>query len=183
MNKAIFLDRDGVINKIRYHHEIGIYSAKNLEEFVVLPKVKEAIAILKSLGYKIIVITNQPGIAFGYIKKEDMEEINTYMKEELGVDAVYVCPHHPDHSGECECRKPKLGLFKKAAEENDIDFSESINIGDNVTDMLAGKRCKNNYLIGPKRLDIETIFEEYNIMPDKIFKSLYDAAKYIELNS
>jgi D-glycero-D-manno-heptose 1,7-bisphosphate phosphatase len=178
MKKAIFLDRDGVINKICYHHDLGIYSAKNLEEFKVIDKVKEAIIKLKKFGFKIIVITNQPGFEFGYLKEEDIEKINDYMKKELLVDAIYMCRHSPEAM--CKCRKPKQGMFLQAAKENDIDFKKSYNIGDNISDMIAGKKCRKNIFIGNKRADLLSLFGENKITPDELVPNLFEAAKKIE---
>src|SRR3989338_10058096 len=79
MSKAVFLDRDGVINKICYHHDIGVYSAKNLQEFEVLPEVKEAIKLLKELDFLIVVISNQPGVAMSYITEKNLAEIDHFM--------------------------------------------------------------------------------------------------------
>lgn len=151
MNKAVFLDRDGVINEVCYDDDRGIYSATTLDECRFLPKVKEAITLLKKNGYLVIVVSNQPGVAFGYLKKEVVHQIDLKMKGELHVDGTYYCFHHPKITGDCECRKPKSGLLKQAAEEFNIDLKESYMVGDNLSDIKAGEVCKKTFLIGNLR--------------------------------
>ncbi len=183
MNKAVILDRDGVINEVCYDDERGIYSPTSLEEYRFLPKVKEAIAILKKNGYLVIVVSNQPGIAFGYLKKEVVHQIDLKMKAELHVDGTYHCFHHPKITGDCECRKPKSGLLKQAANELNIDLKESYMVGDNLSDIKAGEVCKKTFLIGNQRCDLCNLFEKTKIRPDFIVEDLYSAIqKIIELD-
>lgn len=149
--KAVFLDRDGTINKY-----VGFLMKP--EEFELLPEVAEAIKLINSSGYLAIVVTNQPVIARGDVTWAGMEEIHNKMETELGkngayVDAIYFCPHHP-HKGfegeveelkiDCDCRKPKPGMLLKAAEDYNIDLSQSYMIGDTDSDVEAGKaaECK-----------------------------------------
>lgn len=179
MNKAVFLDRDGVINEVMYHDEKGIYSAMNVEEFNILPGVKEALEKLKSLGFKLIVVTNQPGVAYGYLKQKDLESMNKKMID-LGVDGVYVCPHHPRYSGECECRKPKPGLINDASKENEINIEESYLIGDNISDIKINLPFKAKIFIGSVRCDLCKKFDEENAKPDYIAKNLLDAVEIIK---
>ena len=180
MNKAIFLDRDGVINKVCYHDEKGVYSARSLKEFEILPDVKESIKKLKENGFLVIVISNQPGVAFDYIKKEDVAKIDEFMKKELSVDAVYNCFHHPEFTGECDCRKPKGGMIKKAVKEFDIDLNESFMIGDNLMDIKAGENCKKTFLIVRKKsVDLLNLIEDTSIHPTHIVKSLEEAVNAI----
>jgi D-glycero-D-manno-heptose 1,7-bisphosphate phosphatase len=179
MKKAVFLDRDGVINEICYHHDIGVYSARDISEFKVMKGAKEAIKAFHELGYMVVVVSNQPEVDFGYIREEDLEEIDEYMRTELGVDAVYNCTKHPHHSGDSPCRKPKDGMLLKAAEEHGIDLSASYMIGDNLTDIAAGKRCKETILIGPQRVEIYTIMEKNGIHPDHFVRNITEAADII----
>lgn len=149
--KAIFLDRDGTINvEKKYLYKV--------EDFEFIPGVIEALKLFQSLGYILIVITNQSGIARGYYDIQEYYTINDWMIKELkknGVDIkkTYFCPHHPnaciaEYRMKCECRKPKLGLFKKAIEEFDIDLNVSFAIGDKIRDcaICAKTNCKG-YLI------------------------------------
>ena len=154
--KAIFLDRDGVINK-----HIGFL--RKSEEFELIPGVIEGIKAVNKSGYLAIVVTNQPVIARGECTFEELQKIHDKMETELGkegafVDATYVCPHHKDKGFEgerldykfdCECRKPKPGLLLQAARDFNIDLSQSYMIGDNVTDVESGKNagCKESIVI------------------------------------
>ena len=143
--KAIFLDRDGTINKY-----VGFLSTT--EEFELLPEVAEAIKLINKSGYLAIVITNQPVIARGEVTVPQLEEIHKKLETELGysgayIDALYYCPHHP-HKGyegevvelkiDCDCRKPKPGLIFRAAEDYNIDLESSYMIGDSDSDAIAG---------------------------------------------
>lgn len=143
--KAVFLDRDGTIN--RY---VGFL--RNIDDFELLPGVAEAIRFINSSGYLAIVVTNQPVIARGEVTFEQIQEIHNKMETLLGeegayLDAIYFCPHHP-HKGyegevmelkiECECRKPKPGMLMEAAEAFNIDLSQSWMIGDGENDVKAG---------------------------------------------
>ena len=154
--KAIFLDRDGTINKY-----VGFLRSTN--EFELLPGVAEAIKVINKSGYLAIVVTNQPVIARGECTWEKLQRIHDKMETELGkegafLDAIYVCPHHPDKGFEgerpeykldCDCRKPKAGLFLQAARDFNIDLSQSIMIGDSDKDFEAGENagCKYSVLI------------------------------------
>ena len=149
--KAIFLDRDGTINKY-----VGFLRKE--EEFDLLPGVAEAVKKINQSGYLAIVVTNQPVIARGEVTFEGLETIHNKMETLLGkegayLDAIYFCPHHP-HSGyegevkelkiDCDCRKPKPGMLLKAAEDLNIDLSQSYMVGDGENDIKAGKAagCK-----------------------------------------
>lgn len=143
MHKAVFLDRDGTINVEKNY----IYQ---IEDFQFLPGVIEGLRILQSLGYELIIITNQSGIGRGYYTETDYQKLNRWMIEELErydihIKNSYYCPHLPDakiekYRIECNCRKPRLGMFHKAIEENDIDVNQSIAIGDKERDLEI---CKN----------------------------------------
>lgn len=143
--KAIFLDRDGTLNKY-----VGFL--RNIDQFELIPGTEEAIRKINESGYLAIVVTNQPVIARGEVSLEELEEIHNKLETLLGlkgayVDAIYYCPHHP-HKGykgerpeykiECECRKPKPGMLLKAAEDFNIDLSRSWIVGDGKNDILAG---------------------------------------------
>lgn len=149
--KAIFLDRDGTINKY-----VGYL--RTPEQFELLEGVGEAIRKINLFGYLAIVVTNQPVIARGEVTADGLQQIHNKMETMLGkegayLDGVYYCPHHPDKgfAGEveelkivCECRKPKAGLLLQAAKDFNIDLSQSWMIGDSENDVLAGKNagCK-----------------------------------------
>lgn len=149
--KAIFLDRDGTINKY-----VGFL--RNIDEFELIPGVAEAIRKINASGYLAIVVTNQPVIARGEVTVPELQLIHNKMETLLGaegayMDAIYYCPHHP-HKGyegeipelkiDCDCRKPKPGMLLKAAKDFNIDLSNSRMIGDGENDIKAGKAagCK-----------------------------------------
>jgi D-glycero-D-manno-heptose 1,7-bisphosphate phosphatase len=139
MVQTVFLDRDGVINRKLPE---GDYVTR-WEEFEFLPDAASGLRLLKEAGLRLIVITNQRGIALGRLTEADLEEIHQRMRAELvqcGVrlDAIYHCPHD---RGQCDCRKPAVGLFLKARHDfPDIDFAQSVMVGDSVTDLEAGNR-------------------------------------------
>lgn len=144
--KAVFLDRDGTINKY-----VGFLT--KTEQLELIPGAAEAIKLINKSGYLAIVVTNQPVIARGDCSWDELNIIHDKMETELGkagayVDAIYVCPHHPDkgyegerveYKKECGCRKPKPGLILEAARDYNINLAESIMIGDSERDVIAGK--------------------------------------------
>ena len=143
--KAIFLDRDGTINKIN-----GFITKP--EQFELIPGAAEAIKQINHSNYLVIVITNQPVIARGDCSFDELQMIHNKMETDLGqngafIDGLYFCPHHPDkgfigerveYKCDCDCRKPKIGLLMQAAKDFNIDISQSIMIGDAESDMMAG---------------------------------------------
>ncbi len=135
-NKAIFLDRDGVINKKRNDY------VKSIKELEIFPDSGKLILKLKKMGYLVIVITNQSAINRGIITNEELEKIHLQIKKQCNIDRFYFCPHRPDEN--CNCRKPKPGLLINAINEFSIDTSNSWMIGDCLTDVQAGKKvgCK-----------------------------------------
>jgi D-glycero-D-manno-heptose 1,7-bisphosphate phosphatase len=149
LNRAVFLDRDGVITR-----EPPVYAHKP-EQLNILPSAAAAIRLLKENGYKVIVVSNQAGIAKGYYREEDTEIFNRLMREELAqtgayLDGIYYCPHHPEatvpeYKKKCACRKPEPGMLLKAAAEMDIALKQSFLVGDKMSDIEAGKRvgCYN----------------------------------------
>jgi D,D-heptose 1,7-bisphosphate phosphatase len=146
--KAIFLDRDGTINKF-----VGFLTKP--EEFELIPGVAEAIGQINRSGYLVIVVSNQPVIARGDCTFEELQTIHNKMETELGkegdfIDAIYFCPHHPDkgfvgerpeYKIDCDCRKPKPGMLLQAAKDWNIDLSESYMIGDSERDVEAGRNA------------------------------------------
>ena len=139
MNKAVFLDRDGIINM-----EIGDY-VYNVDDFVLNETIADAIKLLKESGYLVIVVTNQGGISKGIFSMADFDVVNGYMLSELEkegavVDEVYFCPHHPDVT-KCLCRKPEPLMIEKAIARFYIDRENSYMIGDAPRDVLAAERA------------------------------------------
>lgn len=141
MNKAVFLDRDGTINIDKGY----VY---RIEDFQFTEGAPEAIKLLNDSHYKVIVVTNQSGIARGYYSEEDVinlhNEINRLLENyEAHIDCFYYCPHHPNYGNKkyrssCLCRKPKTGLIDKAVKDFCVDIKKSWMIGDSESDLIAG---------------------------------------------
>ncbi|WP_421919696.1 D-glycero-alpha-D-manno-heptose-1,7-bisphosphate 7-phosphatase [Marinifilum sp.] len=148
MKRALFLDRDGVINKeYNYVHRI--------EDFDFIPGIFDFCKLFLERDYIIIIITNQAGIARKYYSVNDFNSLTNWMLGEFGregvnIAKVYHCPHHPDYTGDCKCRKPNPGMILEAKSEFDIDIENSILIGDKISDIEsginAGIRVNNCYL-------------------------------------
>ena len=171
MRKAVFLDRDGVINRA-FVREGKPHPPSCLHELEILPGVLEALNKLRYAKYLLIVVTNQPDVVRGAAKIEDIEKINKYLADQLPLDAFKICYH--DTNNNCTCRKPLPGLILEAAKEYEIDLTKSFMVGDRWSDVKAGQTagCK-------------TFFINYNYdekqpnMPDFIVKSLLEAKKII----
>jgi len=141
--KTIFLDRDGVIN-----HEVG-YLHK-IEDFRFINGVFEACLYFQSLGYEIVVVTNQSGINRGYYNESDFQKVNSWMLDQfkhqgINILDVFFCPHGPDDC--CDCRKPKPGMLFKAKEKHKIDMNRSWIIGDKEADVKAANAAGINQTI------------------------------------
>lgn len=138
IHKAIFLDRDGVINKLILR-EGKAQAPYTLEEFELLPGVEESLAKMRAADYLTIIVTNQPDVARGWVKKESVELINKRIKELLPINDIKICFH--TNSDLCLCRKPMPGMLLEAALEWKIDLSASYMIGDRYGDVAAGVKA------------------------------------------
>jgi D-glycero-D-manno-heptose 1,7-bisphosphate phosphatase len=139
MNKALFIDRDGVINVDKVH-------VFRKEDFEFTRGIFELCRKYCEKGYLIIVITNQAGIAKGLYTEDDFEKLTEWMTAQFNergiiISKVYHCPHHPDITGKCECRKPAPGMILQAIKEFDLDISECVLIGDKESDLQAGRNA------------------------------------------
>ena len=145
MNKAVFLDRDGVINRA-YVREGKPYPPAGLEEIKVLPGVPQALMALRRAGFLLIVVTNQPDVARGITSRKAVEEINEYLATNLAIDEFYTCFH--DTNDGCDCRKPEPGALLAATKKHSIDLSQSYMVGDRWRDVEAGRRagCKTIFI-------------------------------------
>ena len=156
MNRALFLDRDGVINvEINYLHKV--------DDFQFIEGIFKLCKKYQHRGYIIIVVTNQSGIARGYYSDEDFNSLTSWMikefaKEGIDIKKVYSCPHHPEISGACSCRKPEPGMFLDAQKEFDIDLKNSILVGDKESDIEAALSAgiKETYLFDENRVHGES---------------------------
>jgi D-glycero-D-manno-heptose 1,7-bisphosphate phosphatase len=171
MSRAVFLDRDGVLN-----NSIQIdgkpYPPKNLEELAILPGVLNALIKIKKYDLKTIVITNQPDIARGKTSVSAVEEINSYLMECLPLDAFYMCPH--DDSVFCNCRKPKPGLILTAAKDFGINLESSFVVGDRWRDIAAGQS------VGCKCFFVDYGYDDVRPLPPyQCVSSLWEAATEI----
>lgn len=163
--KAIFLDRDGVINynKDGYIHKI--------EDFEFIPETIKGLQKLSKSGYMLIVVTNQSGLGRGFYKEEDFFKLNNWMikklaKRDIKIDKIYHCCHHPANG--CECRKPKIGMFLQAVQDYGISLNDSWLIGDGEMDIEAGRSANIKTIkIGakmPRKLKIEPHFYSSNVL-------------------
>jgi rfaE bifunctional protein nucleotidyltransferase chain/domain len=180
LRKAVFLDRDGVINEDHgYVH--------NWSDFKFIPGAIEGLHRLYSAGYILIIVTNQSGIARGYYNENQYSELTNRMLEELlrhdiNISSVYHCPHHPEalitrYKSFCECRKPAAGMIFSAQRDFNIDLSGSILIGDKLSDILAARTAGvgRAYMVG---CDKDVYIENYQA-PDGCYINLLDCVKYI----
>jgi len=146
VHKAVFLDRDGTIAR-------DVPYCSRPEDFELLPGAAEGIKLLNEHGFKVVVVTNQSGIARGYFTERTLAEIHDKMITQLAehgarVDAIYYCPHHPDDN--CDCRKPKPKMVFQAARDLDIDLSQSYVVGDSEMDVELARQagCKVGIRVG-----------------------------------
>ncbi|MGQ0695333.1 MAG: lipopolysaccharide heptosyltransferase II [Nitrospiraceae bacterium] len=175
---TVFLDRDGTLNLDHGY-------IRSPDQFELLPGVSQALARLKQAGARLIVVTNQSGIARGLLSLGDLDRVHGKMRQLLhagsaSLDAIYVCPHHPDEG--CSCRKPETGLIEQAVREQQVDLSRSYVIGDHARDMQLAKR------IGSKSLLVTTGVEEARtrselsaggVEPNTVTESLSHAVDWI----
>jgi D-glycero-D-manno-heptose 1,7-bisphosphate phosphatase len=174
---AAFLDRDGTVTKsVAYY--ITKPSQVELEDGAA-----EAVRLLRAKGYRIVIITNQAGVAKGILSEKDLAGIHAVMRSRLAaqeahVDGIYYCPHHPEgfiesYTMDCDCRKPKPGLLVRAAEEMGLDLAASVMIGDTERDVVAGKAAGcETFLVKPTPHAQPTV-------ADHVVASLLEAARAI----
>jgi len=171
MVRCVFLDRDGVINA-NVERDGCAVAPTRLEDFRFLPGAHQAIRRLKSAGFKIIVITNQPDLATGRTDAATVEAMHAKIRDELEVDDIKICGHLD--ADDCHCRKPKPGMLLDAAAEWGIDLSKSYLVGDRWKDVEAGRAA-----------GCLTLFVDHGaaqdgpLRPDKIIGSLAEAAAFI----
>lgn len=192
MKRAIFLDRDGVINAMVYNKEHGfVDSPSNSGEFQLLSGTGEAVKLINEMGFLALVASNQPGVAKGKLTLKLLEAITKKMKDELStydahLDGIYYCLHHPDailpeYKINCSCRKPKPGLLIKACGEFEITPDTSYLIGDGLIDIQAGESigCKT-ILLGKLKCDLCRLMNEFQVKPDFIAPTLLEAVRLIQ---
>ena len=143
--KAVFLDRDGVINNAVIR-DGKPYPPSGLDEVTINEGVVSSLRALHDMGYLLVVVTNQPDVSRKRITRESVESINNFLKENLPLDEIKVCYH--DNHDQCDCRKPKPGQLLEAAKQYNIDLTNSFMVGDRWSDVEAGKRagCKTIFI-------------------------------------
>lgn len=169
-NRAVFIDRDGTMAR-------DVNYCRHPEDFELFPNTARAIKLLNEHGFKVIVITNQSGIARGYFTKEALAQIHEKMKAELAkigawVDGIFYCPHHPDDN--CDCRKPKPKLVLQAAKKHNIELERSFVVGDLELDIGLGKAAGCTTI-----LLRDSLQEDTSISPDYIASDLLEATQYV----
>jgi D-glycero-D-manno-heptose 1,7-bisphosphate phosphatase len=173
LSKAIFLDRDGVINQ-------EVQFVARPEEFHVLDNSILALKLLMGTDYKLIIITNQSGMGYGYYSEEDYQAVTNKMvkifaEEGIVIDAIYHCPHR--YEEKCDCRKPGTGMLDKAKKEFGIDYERSWFVGDKTSDIKAGEN------IGVKTILVLTGAGgkdgRYDVKPDFVAADFLEAVHFI----
>jgi len=183
-NIAVFLDRDGVLNDLEYNPEEGrIGSPLSAKQLRVFPYAGDSVRRIKELGFKAILVSNQPGVAKRQLTYSEFEKMNGMVRDELerqgsSLDAEYYCLHHPDalvtkYRVDCDCRKPKPGLLLRAAKDNDVDLGRSFFVGDALVDVKAGRAagCKT-ILLAHITAFLSRMIEEEDARPDFVLPSL-----------
>lgn len=186
--RAVFLDRDGVINSYVHNAEFGtVDSPSTPEQFQLIPGVAEAIRKFHSMDLLVIVVSNQPGIAKGKFTRELLDDTTTKMLLacDQNIDDVFYCLHHPqasnsEYRSDCLCRKPKPGLLHEAARKWQIDLEASFMIGDGFSDILAGKAAgTSTILVGSRKCYVCEEARRQSARPDFFAVSLFAAADIV----
>ena len=185
MKSAVFLDRDGVISE-----EVGYLS--DLSQLQLIPEAAQAVHRLNAIGLKVIIITNQSGVARGYFSESQVREVHREMEKMLSaqraqIDAIYYCPHHPEgtvgqYRRECDCRKPSPGMLAQAADEHGIDLTQSYLVGDKLTDVECAQRAGTRgilVLTGYGKDEEKKIHDASSAKPVFIAQNLLEAAQWI----
>ncbi len=183
-NRCVFLDRDGTINE-----EVNYLS--HPKQLRLIAGAAAAIKLLNQAEFKVVVVTNQAGIARGYFTEQTVREIHQALERMLGeqgaaVDAIYYCPHHPAagigvYRQECNCRKPNPGMLERAARELNIDLGESFVVGDKISDLEAGLAvgCRNILVQTGYGLESTNEFSGAAWRPEYVADNLLEAARWI----
>jgi len=189
---AVFLDRDGVIDRLIYHKDAGIVDSPfTTAQFQVFPCVPKAIRLLNDLGLPVVIVSNQPGIAKEHFNAEVLGEFEKRLHAVLApsgahVDATYYCLHHPDASVKalrkrCSCRKPGIGMLTQAARDLELSLQHSYMVGDGLTDVEAGNRagCKTIF-VGRWKCEHCQFIRPRGLRPTFVVKDLLEAARLVQ---
>jgi D-glycero-D-manno-heptose 1,7-bisphosphate phosphatase len=189
---AVFLDRDGVINPLIYHKDVGIVDSPfTLAQFRVLPRVPRSIRLLNDLGLAVVVVSNQPGIAKGHFDADLLRRFDQKLEAALKptaahIDAIYYCLHHPqatvkDLRKRCLCRKPGIGMLAQAARDLGLSLTGSYMVGDGLTDIEAGARagCRTVF-VGRWKCEHCQFIHPPGLRPTFLARDLWEAAQIIQ---
>lgn len=184
-NRAVFLDRDGTINE-----QMGYVN--HIERFHLLPRVGEAIRLLNEHGWKVVVITNQSGVARGYFPESLVHQVHQKMQDLLKgegayLDGIYYCPHHPDegippYRQKCRCRKPATGMIDDAVKDMNLDCSQSYMIGDRGMDVEFARKVGTKAILvltGYGKGEWEYFGGQWKVKPDYVAEDLLAAVQWI----
>ena len=170
-NKVVFFDRDGVLNKSLFENGKPV-APRKIKNFIINPNSKRVINYLKEMGNIIIVVTNQPDVGNGLVEKKVVDQMNQMLKSNLLIDDIFVCFH--SQKDNCNCRKPRIGLFEMAHKKYNVDKAKSFIIGDRYSDIEAGFNFKiRTILLGNGYSEI------YKTKPDFIISNLTEIKKII----
>lgn len=185
LRPAVFLDRDGTVNE-----QMGYIN--HISRFYLLPDAARAIKLLNDHGIPVVVVSNQSGLARGYFPLSLLDEVHEKMNSMLAkagahIDGIYYCPHHPEAKEEefrkkCDCRKPRIGMLLRAAEEMDLDLSSSFLVGDRWSDIKCAERAGCDsvlVLTGYGRGDYQYIGPTQQIQPSYVAENLSEAVEWI----
>ena len=171
MVKAVFLDRDGVLNRV-YVRDGKSYAPRNIKDFILLPYAVPSVKKLREAGYLVIVVTNQPDINNGLITRENVDKMHIQLKRKTLVNEIFLCPHSREEN--CGCRKPKAGMLIEAANLFHINLRKSFMIGDRASDIAAGLEA------GCRTIFINRKYNETAPVTQEItFLSIKSATNYI----
>tara|TARA_B110000444_G_C18714214_1_gene535225 strand:- start:3 stop:539 length:537 start_codon:yes stop_codon:yes gene_type:complete len=167
--KAIFLDRDGVLN-IPTIINGKSFAPKNLSSFRLYPYTKASLELLQNVGYKIIVVTNQPDVGNKFIKLSDLKKMHDKLHKECKIDDIFTCIH--SQKDECNCRKPKTGMLEDAIYKYNIDISKSFLIGDRYSDIMAAKNINCDSIFIDRKYS--EVYPQTQVMTVKSLKKAVD---------
>jgi D-glycero-D-manno-heptose 1,7-bisphosphate phosphatase len=188
---AVFLDRDGVLNELVFYRDAGrVGSPLSAKQLRVMPHAAETVRGLRQLGAKVVVISNQPGVAKKQFSFKELERMNDKIKTELkkvgtAFDGEYYCLHHPNalirkYRQVCDCRKPGPGLMKKAARDLGLDLENSFFVGDSLIDVKAGRAAGvKTILVGTMTDLLNRVIKEENSEPDFLVGKFSDVVALI----
>ncbi len=189
--RAVFLDRDGVINALVYHKDASVVDSPfTPSQFRILPRALQAIRLMNTLGLAVVVVSNQPGIAKRHFDQSTLREFDRKLRSSLRsaaarIDAIYYCLHHPEAQVKtlrqrCKCRKPGIGMLTRAARDLGLSLAASYMVGDGLTDIEAGNRagCRTIF-IGRWKCEHCQFIHPPTLRPTFVAKDLWEAAQLI----